>query len=44
MCLVYDTTDSESFESLNYWVDELNEKAESTLLAVCASKIDRIEQ
>lgn len=26
--LVYDITDAKSFETINYWVEELNEKSD----------------
>ncbi len=45
MCLVYDSTNSDSFESLSYWVDELSEKVaqDGVVLAVVASKADYVE-
>jgi len=46
VCLVYDSTNEDTFESLNYWVEELNEKVEQegVVLAVVASKTDWFEQ
>ena len=45
VCLVYDSTNAESFESLSYWVDELKEKIETEeiAIAVVASKVDYVE-
>ena len=46
MCLVYDSTNADTFESLNYWVDELKEKVESegVVIAIVASKVDFVEK
>ena len=45
VCLVYDSTNIDTFESLSYWVEELSEKVESEglVMAVVASKVDFIE-
>ena len=45
VCLVYDSTNQDTFESLNYWVEELTEKVEQegVVLAVVASKTDYVE-
>ena len=45
MCLVYDSTSQESFEGLQYWVDELQQQANAHQLVLCvvASKIDDTE-
>ena len=45
VCLVYDSTNQDTFESLSYWVDELSEKVEQegVVVAVVASKIDYVE-
>ena len=40
VCLVYDSTSSESFEAMSFWVKELQEHQESVLINVVASKID----
>ena len=41
VCLVYDSTNLKTFEGLNYWVNELEEKCdEKVVLGVVASKID----
>jgi len=41
VCLVYDSTSSESFNSLQYWVDELqNQSGNNILICVVASKTD----
>jgi len=46
VCLVYDSTNGDTFESLNYWVDELREKVESegVVIAIVASKVDFVEK
>ena len=39
--MVYDSTNLKTFEGLNYWVNELEEKCdEKVVLGVVASKID----
>ena len=45
MCLTYDSTQAESFESLNYWIEELQEKVETeqVMIAIVSSKIDFAE-
>ena len=45
MCLVYDSTSSESFDGLQYWVDELQQQANAGTLVLCviASKVDDTE-
>ena len=41
VCLVYDSTNSESFEGLDYWVKELDQCAgEEIVRCVIASKVD----
>ena len=41
VCLVYSVTDYESFESLQYWVNEIDENAEQhTIKFVVGAKID----
>ena len=41
VCLVYDSTSSDSFEALNFWVKELEERgSENVMINVVASKID----
>lgn len=42
VCLVYDSTSSESFDSLQYWVDELQQQQDKAniQIAVVASKTD----
>ena len=41
VCLVYDSTCSDSFDKLDYWVKELQERGEtSVMLNIVASKID----
>ena len=42
VCLVYDSTSAESFEGLQYWVDELQQQANAGTLVICvvASKVD----
>ena len=45
VCLVYDSTDSTSFDALQYWVKELEERGQSNVLInVVASKIDLDEK
>ena len=45
MCLVYDSTSLESFESLQYWVNELQQQTEQNIqICVVASKIDYTEK
>ena len=45
VCLVYDSTSQESFEGLQYWVDELQQQANAGQLILCvvASKVDDTE-
>ena len=40
--LVYDITDSKSFETINYWVEELNEKSDvaNIELLLVGNKLD----
>lgn len=42
VCLVYDSTSSDSFDSLQYWVDELQQQQNNVniQIAVVASKTD----
>ena len=41
VCLVYDSTSSESFEAMAFWVKELTERSqENVMINVVASKID----
>ena len=45
VCLVYDSTCSESFDSLQYWVNELQQQSDQNILiCVVASKIDFSEK
>ena len=45
VCLVYDSTDSASFETLSFWHKELEERGQSNVLInVVASKIDLDEK
>ena len=45
MCLCYDSTSEDSFEALQYWIEELNSKADNTSIvkAVVATKTDWVE-
>ena len=44
MCLVYDSTESSSFDALDFWVNELKEQADKKILInVVASKTDNSE-
>ena len=41
VCLIYDSTNLESFENLSYWVDELRVSASASIvIALVASKVD----
>ena len=42
---MYDTTDKKSFEDVNYWMDELGEKAPKNIeIAIVGNKIDLNEK
>lgn len=44
VCLVYDSTNEESFGALQYWVDELNNKADPRIMkTIVASKVDMVD-
>ncbi len=38
--LVYDVTRKESFDNIQYWLDELNEKVSDVPVIICGNKID----
>ena len=41
VCLVYDSTCSDSFDKLDYWVKELQERGEQSVMqCFVASKVD----
>ena len=41
VCLVYDSTCSDSFDKLDYWVKELQERGDiNVMLCIVASKVD----
>lgn len=46
MCLCYDSTSEESFESLQYWSDELRSKSDNdnVIMAIVATKTDWVER
>ena len=45
MCLCYDSTSQESYDSLSYWADELRSKSDNDniIIAIVATKTDWVE-
>ena len=46
VCLCYDSTSEESYDSLSYWVDELRSKSDNDniIMAICATKTDWVDR
>ena len=46
VCLCYDSTSEESFDSLSYWADELRSKSgnENIIMAIVATKTDWVDR
>lgn len=46
VCLCYDSTSEESFESLSYWVDELKSKGDNQniIISIVATKTDWVDR
>ena len=46
MCLCYDSTSEESYDSLSYWADELRSKSDNQniVMAIVATKTDWVDR
>ena len=46
VCLCYDSTSEESYDSLSYWADELRSKSDNNniIMAICATKADWVDR
>ena len=46
VCLCYDSTSEESYDSLSYWADELRSKSDNDniVMAICATKTDWVDR